>query len=63
MWDIKLKLRDTDNNSMVVSRGKEVKRVVNGKGTKYMVTEDDLTLGNGHMMKYTDHVLEMPINK
>ena len=27
------------------------------KGAKYMVMEDDLTLGGGHTMQYTDHVL------
>ena len=27
-----------------------------GKGAKYMVTEDDLTLESGHTMQYTDHV-------
>ena len=26
------------------------------KGAKYMVTEDDLTLGGGHTMQYADHV-------
>ena len=26
------------------------------KGAKYMVMEDDLTLGGGHTMQYTDHV-------
>ena len=26
------------------------------KGVKYMVTEDDLTLGGRHTMQYTDHV-------
>ena len=25
------------------------------KGTKYMVTEDDLTLDGGHTIQYTDH--------
>ena len=28
------------------------------KGAKYMVTEDDLTLGGGNTMQYTDHVLQ-----
>ena len=28
------------------------------KGAKYMVTEDDLTLGGGHTMRYTGHVSE-----
>ena len=51
MWDIKLKLMDTD--IMLVSRGKGLDRV---KGSKYMVTEDDLTLGSGHTMQYTAHV-------
>ena len=26
------------------------------KAAKSMVTEDDLTLGGGHKMQYTDHV-------
>ena len=30
--------------------------IVKVKGVKYMVTEDDLTLGGRHIMQYTDHV-------
>ena len=48
---IKLKLIDADN-SMVVTRGK----VRVGERGKYMVTEDDLTLGGEHTMQYTDCV-------
>ena len=64
MWDdIKLTatskqtkktLIDTDN-SMVATRGRGVE-VSKGKGDRYMVTEDDLTLGGGHTVQYTDHV-------
>ena len=50
---IQLKLIDTDN-SMVVTRRKVGRVVV--KGTKYIVIEDDLTLGGGHTMQYTDRV-------
>ena len=32
---------------------------VNCKGAKYMVMEDDLTLGGGHTMQYTDYVSEI----
>ena len=52
MWDIKLKLIETES-SVVVTRGKGVRR---SKGAKYMVREDDMTLGGGHTMQYTDHV-------
>ena len=52
MWDIKLKLTDT-NNSKVITRGLWVERI---KGSKYMMMEDDLTLGGGHTIQYTYHV-------
>ena len=55
MWDIKLKLIETDN-SMVVTRGKGGGRTIKGKGIKYMVMEDYLTLGGGNTMQYTDHI-------
>ena len=29
--------------------------VIRVKGAKYMVPEDELTLGGGHTMWYTDH--------
>ena len=43
------------DHSVGVTRGKGVgeRRV---KGAKYMVTEDELTLGGGHTMQYTDDV-------
>ena len=31
--------------------------MVKVKGHKYMVMEEDLTLGGGHTMQYTDHIL------
>ena len=40
---------------MVATRGRGVE-VSKGKGDRYMVTEDDLTLGGGHTVQYTDHV-------
>ena len=48
----KQKLVDTDNSMVVVTRRKEGgwQRV---KGVKYMVTDGDLTLGDGHII-YTD---------
>ena len=30
--------------------------VVKGKGAKYIVMEDDLSLDGGHTVRYTDHV-------
>lgn len=36
--------------------GRGVTRIVKDKGVKYVVTEDDLTLGNGHTVQYKDHV-------
>ena len=36
--------------------GDQRDRVGEGKGTEYLVTEDDRTLGGGHAMQYTDHV-------
>lgn len=59
MWDIKLKLIET-NNSMVAIRGKGW-GAVKGKGSKYMVMEGDLTLGGGDTSisvqhTSTDHV-------
>ena len=53
MWDTKLKPRDTDR--MVVTGGKG-ERVRGNKGAKYRVMEEDLTLGGGHTMRYTDLV-------
>ena len=41
---------------MVVTREKGVRRVVKGKGVKYMVMEGDLTLGGGHTMQHTGDV-------
>ena len=41
---------------MVVTRGEGVGGVVNSKEGQNIVTEDDLTLGGGHTMQYTDHV-------
>ena len=41
---------------MMVTSGGEPYRV---KGVKYMMTEDDLTLGGESTMRYTDHVSEM----
>ena len=38
---------------MVFTREKES---CGGKGIKYMVTKEDLTLGGGHIMKYIDDV-------
>ena len=55
MWDIKLKLIDTDN-SVVVTRGKEVGGKSDGGRGKYMVMGDDLTLSGRHTMQYEDHV-------
>ena len=65
MWDIKLKvtneqskkqtnkkLIDTDNSMTVASR-KGSGRVINE--VKYIVTEDNLTLGGGHAMQQRDH--------
>ena len=54
MWDIKLKLKDT-GSSVAVIRGMEV-GAVKGKGAKDRVTEDGMTLGDGHTIQYTDHV-------
>ena len=54
MWDIKLKFIDV-NNSIVVIRGKGV-GATKGKGAKYIVMEDNLTLGVGHIMQCTDHI-------
>ena len=54
MWDIKLKPTDTDN-SVVVAGGNGGGWVVKGTDIKYRVMEDDLTLGGGHTMQYTDH--------
>ena len=50
----KNELTDTDN-SMVVTGGKGGEGS-KGKGVKYMLAEDDLTLGGEHTMQYTDHV-------
>ena len=50
----KQKLLDRDNN-MVDTKGKRGDGVVKVKGVKYMLTED-LTLGGGHTMQYTDNV-------
>ena len=55
MWDMKLKLIDTDN-SILVTRGKRVE-VLKGKGVKYTVTEDDSTVGGGNILIYTDCIL------
>ena len=46
IWDIKLKLMDTDN-SRVATRQKGVGSV-KGKGVKHIVTEDGLTVGGEH---------------
>ena len=43
---------------MVVTRAKGGGELLRVKGVKYMVTEDDLTLGGGHKMQYTDHELQ-----
>ena len=43
---------------MVVTRGKRG-GVVKGKGSKYMVMEEDLTLGGGHTMQYIDYISEI----
>ena len=50
MWDIKLKLTDTDKqqHSDYLREGGGWKRV---KGAKYMVKEDDLTLGGGRTVQ------------
>ena len=41
---------------MVVTRGKAGWEGV--KGATYMVTEDDLSLGGGHIMQYIHYVAE-----
>ena len=46
------KLIDPDNG-MVVTKGKGSGGVVKSKGVKYVVIED-LTLGGGHTIPYTD---------
>ena len=47
-------MRKTDiDNGYVVPRGKGLELVKEGK---YMVTEDDLTLGGRLTVQYTDHV-------
>ena len=57
MWDIKLKLTNTENIAWWLPEGRGgrwgQKRV---KGTKYIVTEDNVALGGGHIMQYTDHI-------
>ena len=66
MWDIKLKAmniqtRQTNKNSQTQTT---VQWLPDGKGmggsmvkwVKYMVTEDDLTLGGGHTLQCTGHV-------
>ena len=55
MLDIKLRLIGTDNN-MVATRWKRVEGPLKVKGGKHTVTEDDLTLGCGHIKQYTHHV-------
>ena len=47
----KQKLIDTDN-SMVVTRGKEGKGTIKGKGVRCILMED-LALGSKHIMLYT----------
>lgn len=54
MWDTKLKLIDTDN-IMLVTRGKGVGEWWEHKRVKYLLMEDDITLGVD-TMQYTDHV-------
>ena len=56
MWDIKLKLTDTDKqqHSDYLREGGGWKRV---KGAKYMVM-GDLALGGGHTVQCTHHVSE-----
>ena len=51
MWDIKLKLKDRQQFGGYQREGDGVV-----KWAKYIVMEDDLTLGGGHPMQYTDHV-------
>lgn len=53
MWDITLRLMDTNNR--VVARGKQG---WGGKGVKYLVTGDDLTLGGGYTGQYTDDLFQ-----
>ena len=52
MWDIKLKLRHRHTTLWWLPKGMGV------TGGQYMVIEDDLNLGGGHTMQYTDHVSE-----
>lgn len=52
MRGIQLKLMDTDRN-VVVARAKGVRR---GRGAEHMVTEDALTLGEGHIVQRADLV-------
>lgn len=51
--EIKLKLIDADNSVWVPRERGEGTKV---KRTKYMVMGDDLTLGGGHTVQYTDIV-------
>ena len=48
----KQKLTDADN-SKVATRGKGMKGVIKVVGVKYMVMQEELTLGSGHTMQYT----------
>lgn len=43
-------------NSALITRGKRVGWVVKGKVVKYMLTEEDLTLGGGHIVRYADDI-------
>ena len=51
----KQKLIDTDN-SMLFARGKGGWGGSKGKAAKYMVMEDDLTLGGGYRIQCTDYI-------
>ena len=54
MWDIKLKLVDTDS-SVVVTRGKGVVSGRGGWGLMCSNRRCGLTVGGGPTVQYTDH--------
>ena len=55
-WDMKLKLIERDSGVGVINV-KEVREWrCSLKGANYLVAENDLTLGGGHTMRYTDHI-------
>ena len=56
MGHIELKLIDTEGQQHVGYQMEGDGGLVKGKGATYMVTEDDLTLGDSHTMKHTGHV-------